>query len=161
MNASSEASHRTNVGRKDGWSRPPRHPRGSTRERAVPNYRKIDRDPRWHRWLASLDPLLGCPRQQLLNQAVASGDASRISAFFRGFLSEAGGAQASSAPPRRATRSSDGPIYTRAQIAKLYDQHRRGAYLGREAEWQRQDLIAAGREGRIIGGGAREAVASN
>jgi hypothetical protein len=31
--------------------------------------------------------------------------------------------------------------------------HRRGAYLGREAEWVRQDadVIAAGREGRILG----------
>ena len=44
-----------------------------------------------------------------------------------------------------------GQIYTRAQIARLYDQHRRGAYAGREAEWARQaaDIIAAGQEGRI------------
>jgi hypothetical protein len=47
--------------------------------------------------------------------------------------------------------SANGPIYTGAQIAKLYNQHRRGAYAGREAEWARQedDIIAAGREGRI------------
>ena len=45
------------------------------------------------------------------------------------------------------------PVYTRNQITKIYDQHRRGAYAGREAEWARQeaDIIAAGREGRIQG----------
>jgi hypothetical protein len=43
------------------------------------------------------------------------------------------------------------PVYTNARIAQLYDQHRRGAYTGREAEWARLevDIIAAGREGRI------------
>jgi hypothetical protein len=47
---------------------------------------------------------------------------------------------------------SDKPIYTRAQIADLYERHRR-AYVNREAEWARQeaDIIAAGREGRILG----------
>jgi hypothetical protein len=34
----------------------------------------------------------------------------------------------------------------------LYEQHRKGAYSGRETEWARQerDIIAAGREGRIL-----------
>jgi len=41
------------------------------------------------------------------------------------------------------------PIYTRAQIARLYSQHHKGAYIGREAEWARQeaDFYAAQREG--------------
>ena len=45
----------------------------------------------------------------------------------------------------------DKPIYSRAQIARLYSDHRKGAYVGRETEWARQDadIIAAGREGRI------------
>jgi hypothetical protein len=45
----------------------------------------------------------------------------------------------------------DKPIYTRPQIKTLYEQHRRGAYLGREAEWTRieADIFAAQREGRI------------
>jgi hypothetical protein len=37
------------------------------------------------------------------------------------------------------------PRYTRDQIKQLYEMHRRGAYLGREAEWARR------REGRVIG----------
>jgi hypothetical protein len=53
--------------------------------------------------------------------------------------------------PGRAVPS--GQMYTRSQIAKLYDQHRRGAYQGREELWRQQeeDIIAASREGRVIG----------
>jgi hypothetical protein len=63
----------------------------------------------------------------------------------------------STVPPlQRASRaeSSDKPIYTRAQIARLYSLHRRGAYAGREAEWARQeaDFYTPQREGRVLGG---------
>lgn len=46
---------------------------------------------------------------------------------------------------------SEKPIYTRAQIAKFYDDKRRGHYAGRDAEVQtfERDLEAAQREGRI------------
>jgi hypothetical protein len=146
----------------------------------VPNYRDIDRDPRWHNWLRSVDMLSGRVRQQLLNEAIASASAPRVISFFRGFLQEEAATghiepttpipQAtpprepainlvSYAAPGRARPATGGdasvppdkPTYTRAQIAQLYSQHRKGAYVGREAEWARQetDIIAAGREGRI------------
>jgi hypothetical protein len=151
-------------------------------EQAVPNYREIDQDPRWHRWLLGIDMLSGRVRQTLLNEAIASADAPRAISFFRGFLNEeaaTGHIEPASnsyqaAPPREAAvnlgslaapgraRPATGgdafsgglpekPIYTRVQVKQLYDQHRRGAYVGREAEWARQDadIIAAGREGRI------------
>jgi hypothetical protein len=116
---------------------------------AVPNYREIDQDPRWHQWLMQIDPLTGVPRQQLLNDAINSTDANRVRAFFEGFQQEAGG---TARGPGRARSSSDRPIYTRDQITKLYRQHQQGAYRGREAEWARieNDIIAAGREGRIL-----------
>src|SRR4051794_8833899 len=41
-------------------------------ERAIPNYREVDSDPRWHNWLLQTDPLTGVPRQQILNDAIAS-----------------------------------------------------------------------------------------
>ena len=118
-------------------------------ERAVPNYREIDQDPRWHRYLLTVDPLSGRIRQHLLNDAIALRDANRVVSFFRVF---------SRAQVLRIllpdASSPNKPIYTRAQIAKLYDQHRRGAYRGREAEWARQDaeIVAASAEGRILGG---------
>jgi hypothetical protein len=149
-------------------------------ELAVPNYREVDRNPRWHNWLLGVDVLSGRVRQQLLNEAIAAAQAPRVISFFKGFLQEevATGhlepAQYSppAAPPRepaiplaslaapgRARPATGGdaslpperPTYTRAQIAQLYAAHRKGAYIGREAEWARQDadIIAASREGRI------------
>jgi hypothetical protein len=149
-------------------------------ELSVPNYRDIDRDPRWHRWLLGIDVLSGRVRQQLLNEAISSAQAPRVISFFRGFLNEEAATGhnepapsfhqaapprepainlASLAVPGRARPATGGdaalpperPIYTRAQIRQLYEQHRKGAYVGREAEWARQDadIIAAGREGRI------------
>jgi hypothetical protein len=149
-------------------------------ELAVPDFREIDQNPRWHRWLLSVDLLSGRVRQQLLNEAISAANAPRVISFFRGFLQEevaTGHTEPApiarqAAPPRAAaidltsiaapgrarpagggdaSLPPDKPIYTRAQIAQLYDQQRRGAYVGREAEWSRQeaDIIAAGREGRI------------
>jgi hypothetical protein len=123
-------------------------------ERAVPTFREIDRDPRWHQWLLSIDRLSGQQRQVLLNQAIAESNAARVIGFFRGWQREAGADTGQAAQPRSQRLpmwASERPTYTRAQIAKLYRQHAMGAYNGRKAEWQRQeaDIIAAGREGRI------------
>lgn len=149
-------------------------------ELAVPNYREIDKDPRWHRWLLGVDLLSGYVRQQLLNEAIAAANAPRVISFFRGFQHEEAATghiepapvSQQAAPPREAAiplaslaapgraRPATGgdasvpldrPTYTRAQIAKLYADHRRGAYVGREVEWARQeaDLYTAQREGRV------------
>jgi hypothetical protein len=95
------------------------------------------------------DPLSGCVRQQLLNDAIANGDAGRVVAFFKGFQREAG--QASSPQRCHNTATPSKPTYTRAQIGALYEQHRKGAYRGREAEWTRieNDIFSAQREGRV------------
>jgi len=137
-------------------------------ELGVPNYKEIDRNPRWHRWLLGVDVLSGRVRQQLLNDAISGGSAPRVISFFKGFLQEeaatghiepAQQAPATSVPreaavplaslaaPGRARPATGGdtgvppdkPIYTRAQIAQLYRMHQKGAYTGREAEWARQD----------------------
>jgi hypothetical protein len=129
-------------------------------ERAVPNYREIDRNENWHEFLRGIDPLSGVVRQTLLNSAIDAGDTNRVVGFFRTFLAQEGqptGASTRTSPPlgmilhRTRSSSSRGRSYTRAQIKQLYDQHRRGAYLGREAEWARQeaDIFAAQRDGRF------------
>lgn len=148
-------------------------------EMAVPDYREIDRNPRWHRWLLGIDVLSGRVRQTLLNEAISAGTAPRVVWFFKSFLAEevatghvASAPESQPAPaPREAAISltslaapgrarpatggdaslpADKPIYTRAQIKQLYEQHRKGAYTGREAEWARleADFFTAQREGR-------------
>jgi hypothetical protein len=124
---------------------------------ALPDFRERDRDPEWHRWLLGYDTYSGRVRQQLLNEAIASGSAERVVAFFRGFQAEAGGTQshASAGTTYGRARSSGGrQIYTRDQIKQLYRAHQQGAYTGREQEWARQevDIIRASAEGRIVGG---------
>lgn len=137
-------------------------------ELSVPNYKDIDRNPRWHRWLLGIDVLSGRVRQQLLNEAISAASAPRVISFFKGFQNEeaatghlepAPSSQQPAAPrdaavplaslaaPGRARPATGGdtsfppdkPIYTRAQIAQLYRMHQKGAYTGREAEWARQD----------------------
>jgi hypothetical protein len=147
-------------------------------EVAVPNFREIDANPRWHRWLLGIDVYSGRVRQELLNRAIAAAEAPRVISFFKGFLQEetatghiepVSSAPATSVPrgatmnlnalaaPGRARPATGGdamqpdkPIYTRAQVKELYAAHLKGAYVGREAEWNRieADLFAAQREGR-------------
>jgi hypothetical protein len=103
-----------------------------------------------------VDLMSGRVRQQLLNEAINAGNATQVKSIFDGYRrsgssSQSAGSGSSSRSAGR-TRSTAGPIYSRDQIARLYEQHRKGAYAGREQEWQRleHDIIAAGREGRVI-----------
>lgn len=57
-------------------------------EQAVPNYREIDQNPRWHNWLRLPDMLSGRIRQHWLNEAIAAANAPRVISFFRQFLAE-------------------------------------------------------------------------
>lgn len=120
-------------------------------ERALPDLHERDRDPRWHHWLRGVDVLSGLVRQQLLNDAIASGSAERVVAFFRSFQREAGDTQQSSPTRGQAAgrRSSGKPIYTRDQIRELYVQHRKGEIA--EDQWNRieADIFAAQKENRI------------
>jgi hypothetical protein len=135
-------------------AREARHNLDAAVERAIPNYREVDRDPRWHEFLRGVDPFTGQQKQALLNIAIADGSASRVIAIFKGFLQEAGGTQAySGQAPAGRTRSSGRPVYTPQQIAEFYSQHRRGLWAGREDQWARleADFFAAQRENRVAG----------
>src|SRR5262249_35223682 len=76
-----------------------------------------------------------------------SANALRVASFFKGFLREAGAAGRT--PQRRAP--SGKPIYTRGQILQMATMRRQGKID--DAAWARweYELIAAGREGRIVG----------
>jgi hypothetical protein len=124
-----------------------------TLDRDVPGWReRIYADPRFAEWLESPDDYSPATRSQLLRHAVAKGDAGRVAAIYKGFEREghayAGhhrGAQS------RQTASGGRPIYTRPQIAKLYEQRRLGGIP--VAKWNaiESDIVRAAGEGRIAG----------
>jgi hypothetical protein len=120
-------------------------------EAAIPDFREFDRDPRWHKWLLGIDLMSGRVRQQLLNEAIDSSDATRVRKFFDDFRRQAGQSTSTSAPGHTRSASSGKNFYSRDDITRLYEMHRKGAFTGREAEWNRieQDIFAAQREGRI------------
>lgn len=136
---------------------------------SVPNWRDVNNDQKFHDWLLEVDPLTGQTRQALLEQAQQSLDSRRVASFFSTWQSLNGQAVAQSPRAVAASqlekqiapskgRASGAPsaeqpkTYAPGDIAKFFDDVRRGVYKGREAERDRieRDIFAAQREGRII-----------
>lgn len=148
-------------------------------------WRAIDRDQRFHNWLAEPDPFSGAQRLQILRQAFAGGDAVRTGRFFKAYLAEQtapaytpgpplqtppvtgnghyGAGQvdlAAYASPGRTSNATPGigaqtqRIWSNREIAAFYHDRLRGRFKGREAEANAldEDIVAAGREGRIRNG---------
>jgi hypothetical protein len=88
----------------------------------------------------------------LLKDAVYAAEVERVISFFRGFLGEAGAARqasvdrARSAPSRQRT-------YTRREIERLSNEYRRGRISEEQYARISADIVAAGREGRIVDAG--------
>jgi len=142
---------------------------------AVPNWEEVNTSQDFLDWLDLTDPLSGRTRMDMLREAHSQADLPRTVAFFKQFLQEEaaithrepsarpgnagkvpleslaapGRAKAGSAT---ATAPSEKPIITRDQIAKFYEDRRRGAYRGREQEADRMDreIFLATREGRVM-----------
>jgi hypothetical protein len=120
-------------------------------EQLVPDFRQVDRMPEWHQWLLGTDMLSGRVRQQLLNEAISSGNAQQVRAIFDRFRNQGqsgGGTGSRTSSSRRSTGKN---FYTHDDIKRLYEQHRKGFYVNREDAWARQeaDIFAAMREGRV------------
>jgi hypothetical protein len=121
-----------------------------TLDRSVPDWRVVYANPAFARWLAQSDDYSGAVRSQLLRDAVAKGDAARIAAIYRGFQAEAGQPQYRSRQSR-ASATGGKPIYSRPQIANLYERRRKGEFT--DASWAplEADIVKAAGEGRIVG----------
>jgi hypothetical protein len=128
----------------------------------VPEWRSINRDPRFKRWLSLPDLYSGSVRGRLLSAAWQAADAPRVVAFFKGFISDgvatghvepapqteqpiqsvprqAAVPLETLAAPGRARPAGDvppshvdKPTYTRDQIKAFYRDVRAGVYRGRE-----------------------------
>lgn len=144
----------------------------------VPNWRDINRSPAFKAWLSVPDPYSGRKRHDMLTEAFAGHDSSRVVRFFQGFLTEATGLpQGSQAPGNSAPQPAgsgrptledfaapggarsapqgnlppDKPVYTQAWIAEFTRDKLRGVYRGREADADaiERDIYVAQHEGRI------------
>lgn len=144
---------------------------------SIPNWREINRDQNFLRWLQLPDPYSGAIRQNMLNDAYTQNDSGRVIAFFNGFLSdEAAVAPARAKPdaglptkvttkvpletfaaPGRAktaaaeTAPAEKPVITRSQIAQFYSDVQKGKYRGNDAEKDRLErmIFDAEQDGRI------------
>jgi hypothetical protein len=135
----------------------------------VPDWREINANQNFHSWLLEVDPLSGVTRQTYLDAAQEQLDARRVAGFFRTWQSLNSGSVAQQtrnvaatqlekqiAPGRGRTAAgtttgNDTKTYARGEVAKFFDDVRKGLYKGREQERDRieRDIFAAQREGRI------------
>jgi hypothetical protein len=125
-------------------------------ERAFPQWRAISTDPKWGPWLRVVEApggMFARKRQDILEEALQHGNASAVIMLLRRFI-EMGGWVPESGPVPVYGGARERTIYSRDAIARHYRDHQRGLYAGREEDWLRResDIIAASREGRIIGG---------
>ena len=122
-----------------------------TLDRDVPGWReRIYADPRFAEWLEEPDGYSDATRSQLLRRAVAAGDGGRVAAIYKGFERE--GHHASAGHQRSyESRQTASNVYTRADIARLYEARRKGEIS--DADWARReaDIFAASRQGRVAG----------
>jgi hypothetical protein len=142
-------------------------------DQGAPGWRETNVDKNFLAWLEEADPMSGFKRGLLLTQAFNDYDVGRTVVIFRMFqqASNAGAAQTPAPAPVPAVHISElvAPgvarassdvsvhnqggkrIWTQAEIASHYDQVRKGAFRGKEAEHHAIELeiVAAAREGRV------------
>ena len=138
----------------------------------VPDWRELNGVKEFHDWLLEVDPLTGQTRQFYLEDAQRNLDARRVATIFATWqaLNGQSVAQAPRAnsvseldkqvsPGRSRGGSAPTPdqpkAYSPQDVAKFYDDVRKGVYRGREAERDRleRDIFAAQREGRLVANG--------
>jgi hypothetical protein len=135
----------------------------------VPDWRQLNTDPAFLAWLNEFDQFAGTQRLQLLQSAVSSGDAERASVFFNTYKALTQPAEpaapAAEATPQKAKvekfvspGKSKGSaakvegeklVWTRAAIAKLYDDKMAGKISAKKFDELERDIFAAQQEGRI------------
>jgi hypothetical protein len=140
-------------------------------QQAVPEWQRINDNQAFKDWLLTPDPMTGITRQTYLEDAQQGGDVARVANIFTSWQTQFGkpvNAKQQSASrsiqnelekqiaPGR-TQASASPNVAEAKqwstsdIAKFYDDVRKGAFKGRDGEMQalERDIFLAQREGRV------------
>lgn len=147
-----------------------------TLDTSLPDWRITNDRPEFISWLGLPDPYSGAIRHQLLGQAFAANDSSRVLRFFNGFIADEAATRpvntttplaGSNAPaltleslaaPGRARQSGSGTptpvekrILTRAQVSQFYRDITAGAYAGRDAAKiaMENEIFQAMNDGRL------------
>lgn len=132
----------------------------------VPDWRDLNTDPSFLKWLDQVDTFTGEPRLGLLQLAVNNNDAARAAAFFNAYKQETGQVTKPATEPAPASRGKEKLVapgkaktatatpeakrtWTNASIAKLYDDKMKGRISQKEFDKLERDLFAAQAEGRI------------
>jgi len=157
-----EASEKLEFERSVPWSPPPdplaleqRRTLEAALDREIPDWKTISNSSQWVAWLCSTHLYSELSRQHYLNSAVASGNVHLVAQFFKDFIAQRNATQPRPAPspPQWGYQASsrDKPIYSRDDIINASRAYMKGAYRGREAEYEalQADIIRAAREGRI------------
>lgn len=134
---------------------------------SMPDWETLNGNSKFHQWLLTPDPMTGITRQTYLEDAQKTFDVTRVLSIFRAFAPATGTTSATSrkaptnelelqvAPGRNlsapAPSANEARKWSRVEIAKLYDENRRGGFKGREAEFRalEQDVFTAQRDGRL------------
>ena len=125
----------------------------------VPEYEKINANPKWLSWLSKLDVYSGKTRQALLNEAASSLDANRVAAFFQQWTKEKvtrkkPDIQKQVAPSTSSSSSTieEGKKWSPNQISAFFKDAAKGKYKHDPDLMQKikADILRAQAEGRII-----------
>lgn len=143
---------------------------------AVPDWQTIDQMQSFFDWLKEIDPFSGGVRHAMMDTAYKRGESARVIAFYEAFKRELSATTPSPGPtppapvppgpaipletlaaPGTARHAGGGApeqnvlVWTKAQITAFYRDKQNGKFAGREAEANRleQDIVNAGREGRV------------
>jgi len=135
----------------------------------VSNWQDINNNADFQSWLLSIDPLTGISRQTYLEDAQKNLDTKRVASFFAAWEKEFGVPETARenrpntnsqlekqvAPGRGRSgkpASQESKNYSPADIAKFFEDVRKGKFKGRDEERGRmeRDIFAAQREGRIV-----------
>lgn len=127
--------------------------------RESPQWESLNTDEGFLAYLGGLDPYTGRPRQELFDDAYEKLDAWRIANFFNSY-NESRRVEPESPKPSladqvvpSANKANKPPpskkMWTTSDIARFYDELRRGVHSQDEAARIEQDIFAAQTEGRL------------
>jgi DNA repair exonuclease SbcCD ATPase subunit len=130
----------------------------------VPDWEQVNQNQGFLKWLGEVDPMLGKPRQALMDEAAVAQDANRVSAIFNAYKSLVGKPEKKSntdlqrqvSPSKTASSvaknqtASDGRVWSQREIQQFYQDVAQNRIPADKAAQIEAELNAAVVEGRVM-----------